>query len=171
VTEADDVENELLRMGNSYVDIMEKYADTVLRVCLVFMKNKADAEDVFQNVFLKLCEAKPHFNDEGHIKAWLITVARNECKNQLHSFWRRKVTCIDEIVLPVKNTEDKEVVKAVVNLPLKYRDIVYLFYFENYKINELSKLLNLKEPTVKTRLKRGRELLKDILLSGGFRYE
>ncbi len=60
---------------------------------------------------------------------------------------------------------------ALLNLPLKYRDIMYLFYFEDYKINELSKLLKVKEPTIKTRLKRGRELLKDTLIQGDFRYE
>lgn len=165
------MENELLRADNSFIDIMEKYADTVFRICLVYMNNKTDAEDVFQNVFLKLCKSQPSFNDEEHKKAWLITVARNECKNQLLSFWRRNVTCIDEIVLPIIESDDKEVVKAVLSLPLKYRDILYFFYFEYYKINELSKLFKMKEPTIKTRLKRGRERLKSILLEGGYNYE
>lgn len=163
--------NELLRTDNSFVAIMEKNADTVFRVCLVFMKNKADAEDIFQNVFLRLCETRPQFNDDAHVKAWLITVARNECKNQLRSFWRRKVTCVNEIVLPVKDPRDKEVVKAVLSLPLKYRDVLYLFYFEGYKINELSELLHLKQPTIKTRLRRGRELLRGMLSEGGLQYE
>lgn len=165
------MKDELLRTDNPFVEIMKKYADMVLRICLVYMKNKTDAEDVFQNVFLKLCVSKPPFHDEEHLKAWLITVARNECINVLRSFWHRNVTCIDEIVLPVKNGEDKEVIKALLNLPLKYRDVLYFFYFEGYKINELSKLFRVKEPTIKTRIRRGRELLKDILLQGGYRYE
>ncbi len=152
-------------------EIMDKYSDTVLRVCLVFLRNKTDAEDVFQDVFMKLCEQELPFNNEEHIKAWLITAARNECKNKLKSFWRRNVICIDEITLPIANTQDKEVVKAVLNLPLRYRDIIYLFYFEGYKINELSKAFKIKEPTIKTRLKRGRDLLKQTLLQEGFIYE
>lgn len=163
--------NELLRTNNSFVEIMEKYADMVLRICLVYMKDKTDAEDAFQNVFLKLCTSKISFHDEEHIKDWLITVAKNECKNQLLSFWHRNVTCIDEVVLPIKNAEDRGIIKATLNLPLKYRDLLYLFYFEDYKVEEISKLLGMKESTVKTRLKRGRELLKSSLLQGGYRYE
>jgi RNA polymerase sigma-70 factor (ECF subfamily) len=109
---------------------------------------------------------RPQFNDDGHIKAWLITVARNLCKNQLKSFWHRKVTCVEEIILPVKSSGDGEVVKAVLNLPLKYRDVIYLFYFEGYKISELAVILKTNESTVKTRLKRGRELLKTVITEG-----
>lgn len=163
--------NELLRTGNSVIEIMESYADMVYRICLVYMKNINDAEDAFQTVFLKLCQSHPCFHDEGHIKAWLITVAKNECKNQLRCFWRRNVTKLDELVMPVKSPEDREVVKETLNLPLKYRDILYLFYFEDFKITEIAKMLDMKEATVKTRLKRGRELLKSALLNGGYQYE
>lgn len=159
--------DELLRTDNSqYMTALEEHGDTVYRICLVYLKNKADAEDVFQTVFLKLCEAKPSFHDAGHCRAWLITVARNECKNTLRSFWRRRVTCVEEIILPVEDGTDRQVVRAVLALPVKYRDVVYLFYYEGYKIGELAAMLGLKEPTVKTRLRRGRQLLKTTLTEG-----
>ena len=160
--------DELLSRDFSFDEIIEKYADTVFRICFIFMKNNTDAEDVFQNVFLKLYELQPTFNDADHIRAWLITVARNECKNQLRSFWRRNVTCIDEVLLPEKTAKNSEIIGSVLRLPLRYRDILYLFYFEDYKISELSAMLKMKESTVKTRLKRGRNLLKDELLKEGY---
>lgn len=165
------MDSESLSMGNIYVETMEKHADMVLRICFLYMKNKADAEDMFQNVFLKLCESRPPYDDEEHLKAWLITVARNECRNLLRSFWRRNVTSTDQIVIPVKTKEDKGVISILLNLPTKYRDVIYLYYFEDYKINEISKLLRVKESTIKTRLKRGREILKNLLLQGGIHYE
>lgn len=167
----DEVADELLCTDNSMTDILDKYADTVLRLCLVYMRNKADAEDAFQNVFLKLCKINPSFNDEEHIKAWLITVTSNECKNLLKSFWRRNIVFIDEVVLPVKDMDKKEVSTAVLKLPVKYRNVMYLHYFEGYKVSELVKILNEKEATIKTRLKRGRELMKNEMLKGGYEYE
>ena len=165
------MENELQNIDTSEDKMLEKYADMVFRLCLVYMRNKADAEDAFQNVFLKLVKTKPNFNSEEHIKAWLITVASNECKNQLKAFWRRNKVSIDEVTIPVKNEDKKEIVKTVLNLPLKYRDVLYLYYFEGYKVNELSKMLDVNESTIKTHLKRGRDALKNMLVKGGYDYE
>jgi RNA polymerase sigma factor (sigma-70 family) len=151
--------------------ILERFADTVWRLCFVYMRNKVDAEDAFQNVFLKLQRQAPIFNDEYHVKAWLLTVTTNECKNQLKSFWRKHVTTADEVISQVNNEDNKEVVKIVMQLPTKYRDVLYLHYFEGYKVNELVKLLKLNESTIKTRLKRARELLKKELVEGGCIYE
>lgn len=165
------MESELLRTDNSFVEIMERYSDMVLRICYVFMRNQADAEDTCQNVFLKLCTSAPAFREEEQIKAWLITVARNECRNYLHSFWRRRVFCTEQIALPSHSQQQWKIVNVVLKLPLKYRDILYLHYYEEYSIKELATLLHMKEPTVKTRLMRGRELLKEALQKGGFVYE
>jgi RNA polymerase sigma factor (sigma-70 family) len=165
------VQIELLRTDDSITEILEKYADTVLRLCFVFMRNKTDAEDVFQNVFLKLCKIKPSFNDDEHIKAWLITVTTNECKNQFKSFWKKKVVCIDEVISSVKQKDSRAIVSYITHLPLKYRNVLYLHYFEDYKVNELALIFKTNESTVKTRLKRGRELLKSELIKGGYEYE
>jgi RNA polymerase sigma factor (sigma-70 family) len=167
----DDVESDLLHTDNFVTKILEKYADTVWRLCLVYMRNKADAEDVFQNVFIKLYQQWPTFNGEAHVKAWLITVTTNECKNQLKSFWRKNVIAIAQVVSPIEHDNNKEVVKVVMQLPTKYRDVLYLHYFEGYKANELVTILESNESTIKTRLKRGRELLKKVLVEGGYQYE
>ncbi len=160
--------NGTIQANHPVVEILEKYADTVFRLCLVYMRNKPDAEDIFQNVFLKLYKVGPDFNDEEHIKAWLLKVTANECKNRLKSFWHKNMISLEEIVLPVQDKEDREVIKMVLSLPVKYRNVLYLHYFEGYSIREMSELLNLKEATVKTHLKRGRELLKKLLIQGGF---
>lgn len=165
------VESNLLHTNDSLTKVLETYADTVWRLCLVYMRNKADAEDAFQNVFMKLNRQWPKFNSEDHIKAWLIRVTTNECKNQLKSFWRKHVITIEEVIFPIENDNNKEVVKVVMQLPTKYRDILYLHYFEGYKVNELVTILESNESTIKTRLKRARELLKKELVEGGFQYE
>lgn len=160
--------------GDDSVDddeILEKYADMVYRICFLYMRNKTDAEDAFQNVFLKLVKSKKQFKNQQHIKAWLVTVASNECKNQLKAFWRRNKISIDSITIPVKSGYKREIVKMVLSLPLKYRNVLYLYYFEGYKINELSNLLHTNESTIKTHLKRGRSILKDMLIKGGLDYE
>lgn len=165
------MESNSLHTDFSLTKALETYADTVWRLCLVYMRNIADAEDAFQNIFIKLNLKWPNFNGEDHIKAWLITVTTNECKNQLRSFWRKHVVTIDEIVSPIEKDNNKEVVKAVMQLPTKYRDVLYLHYFEGYKVNELAMILKSNESTIKTRLKRARELLKKELVEGGFQYE
>lgn len=154
------VENELLRTDNSFAELMEQYADMVLRICCVFMRNRPDTEDFFQEVFLKLCKSRPPFRDKEQAKAWLITVARNTCRSELRSFWRRRIVCVDEIIKPVRNDRNRDVISAVLQLPLKYRDVLYLHYYQNYKVQELADMLHTNESTVKTRLARGREQFK-----------
>ena len=163
--------NELLCTDNSFIEIMERYSDMVLRICYVFLRNQADAEDACQNVFLKLCTSAPVLCEKEQLKAWLITVARNECRNLLHSFWRRRVSCYYPVDPPSRDRQKRGVIAAVLQLPLKYRDILYFHYYEGYPVKELAKLLHMKEPTVKTRLMRGRKLLKEALQKGGFVYE
>lgn len=165
-----DVEQDLLHIKDTSW-ILERFADTVWRLCFVYMRNKMDAEDAFQNVFLKLQRQAPKFNNDDHLKAWLLTVTTNECKNQLKSFWRKHVIAVDEVVSQVEDKDNKEVVKIIMQLPTKYRDVLYLHYFEGYKVNELVAILKLNESTIKTRLKRGRELLKKELVAGGYTYE
>lgn len=165
------MENESLCTDNSFVEIMERYADMVLRICYTFLRNRADAEDVCQNVFLKLCTSAPTFCEEEQVKAWLITVAWNECRNLLRSFWKRRVLFRERIASPIHDEKQREAVNVVLKLPLKYRDILYLHYYEEIPVKELALLLHMKKPTIRTRLMRGRELLKEALQKGGFSYE
>ncbi|MBB6453266.1 RNA polymerase sigma-70 factor (ECF subfamily) [Salirhabdus euzebyi] len=162
------MEIQLLRTDNCVSEIMNKYADMVFRLCLVQLKNKADAEDAFQEIFIKLFEKSPLFHDEKHLKAWLITVTSNHCKNKFRSYWYKNRVNIEEIIIPIENKKDQEVIKYVMELPLKYRTVIYLYYYEGYSTKEIAGLLKSKEATVRTRLARGRELLKHHLKVGGF---
>ncbi len=149
------------------LSILDKHSDTVFRLAFMYLSNRSDAEDVVQEIFLKLFRANPAFNDEEHIKAWLITVTSNYCKDIMKSIWHKRVTLVDEIPLPINDTKKREVIKQVMNLPLKYRNVIYLYYYEGYSSYEIANFLSEKDATIRTRLKRGREILKSRL-AGGF---
>lgn len=141
-------------------EIIYKYSDMVYRLAISRTRNKADAEDVFQEVFFRLAKKMPEFESEEHTKAWLIRVTINCSNNIFNSSWfKNTVNLEDEIKFEEK--EEHDIYYAVMNLPLKYRTIIYLFYYEEYKVKEISKLLKINESTVKTRLSRAREKLKN----------
>lgn len=165
------MEIQLLRTDSCVSEIISKYANLVFRLCIVYLKNEADAEDAFQDIFIKLFEKNPKFNDEEHIKAWLIKCTTNHCKNILGSYWNRFRVSMDNVELPIEDKEDDELVKFVMKLPFKYKAVIYLYYYEGYNSLEISEILNVKEATVRTQLKRGRELLKKDLSNGGFEDE
>ena len=150
---------------------VEKYADTVRRICIVHLKNHADTEDIFQTVFLKYVLSSVSFESEEHEKAWFIRVTVNACKDLLKSFFRSRTVSLDEIIeKPSEMPQDnREVLEAVLELPEKYRDVVYLYYYEEYTAPEISRILGKKENTVYTLLKWARKILKDKL--GGDEYE
>ena len=118
---------------------MERYADTVWRLCLIHLKNRADAEDVFQTVFLKYVLSTAAFESDEHEKAWFIRVTVNACRDLLRSFFRSRTVPLDELAdLPANVPEDhREVLDAVLALPAKYRDVVYLHYYEGYTAPEI----------------------------------
>ncbi|WP_442857912.1 RNA polymerase sigma factor [Acutalibacter sp. 1XD8-33] len=150
---------------------MEQYADTVWRLCLLHVKNRADAEDVFQTVFLKYTLSSVMFENEEHEKAWFIRVTTNACKDFLKSFFRSHTIPIDEIAnLPANAMESyREVLDAVLSLPAKYRDAVYLHYYEGYTAPEIGRILKKKTNSVYTLLNRSKKLLAEKL--GGDGYE
>ena len=150
---------------------VEKYADTVRRICIVHLKNHADTEDIFQTVFLKYVLSSVSFENEEHEKAWFIRVTVNACKDLLKSFFRSRTVSLAEIIeKPSEMPQDnREVLEAVLELPEKYRDVVYLYYYEEYTAPEIGRILEKKENTVYTLLKRARKILKDKL--GGDEYE
>ena len=138
--------------------------DTVFRVAFSYMKSRADADDVTQNVLIKLYNAKTEFNSDAHIKHWLIRVAINECKRILLSPWRRSAPIEDHSAdLTFSTPEQSELFYAVMELPKKYRVAVFLYYYEDYSTDEISKLIGIPKATVFTHLKRGREKLKITL--------
>ncbi len=150
---------------------VEQYSDTVRRVCMLYLKNYADTEDIFQTVFLKYVLSSAAFESEEHEKAWIIRVTINACKDLLGSFFRKRTVSLDEVMeLPAQASQDhREVLEAVLSLPQKYRDVVYLHYFEDYTAPQISRILGKNVNTVYTLLTRSKQMLREKL--GGDGYE
>ncbi len=145
--------------------VVEKYADMVRRICLVHLKNMHDTEDVFQNVFLKYMLYKGSFESEEHEKAWLTRVTINACTDWLRSLARRRWIPL-ESVLEEGNMPDeasREVLEAVLQLPERYREVIYLFYYEGYSAVEIAGILGKKENTIYTWLSRAKGILRKSL--------
>ena len=148
---------------------VEQYADMVRRLCMLHLKNAADTEDIFQNVFLKYVLRSMPFESEAHEKAWFIRVTINACKDLLKSFFRSRTVSLDEVVqLPAETPPDhREVLEAVLSLPPKYKDVVYLHYYEGYTAPEISRMFGKNVNTVYTRLNRSKQLLREKLGGDG----
>ena len=144
---------------------IERYGDMVRRLCLVHLKNPADTEDIFQNVFLKYVLSPVVFESPEHEKAWLIRVTLNACRDLVKSFFRSRTVPLEELLdQPAPLSEERrEVLEAVLDLPQKYRDAVYLHYYEGYTAAEIGKLLGKNTNTVYTLLTRAREQLRKTL--------
>ena len=144
---------------------IERYADLVLRLCMVYLKNRADAEDTFQNVFLKYALHTKTFESDEHEKAWLIRVTVNACKDCLKNFFRRNTVALEELrdYAPELGPDRYRVLEAVWALPKQYRDVIYLHYYEGYTAPEIAGILNRKTNTVYTHLHKAKELLREAL--------
>ena len=142
---------------------MEAYADMVRRICFLHLKNKYDTEDVFQNVYLKYLLYDKPFESGEHEKAWFVRVAINACTDHLRYASRRKWVPLDliEEEREVLDDTSSEVLEAVLSLPEKYRNVIYLHYYEDYPAVEIARILGKKENTVYSWLSRARELLRE----------
>jgi RNA polymerase sigma-70 factor (ECF subfamily) len=156
-------DNSLLRAEEGLAETYGRHMETVYRLCYIYLQNVADAEDAVQTVFLKLLKAQKKFNDYEHEKAWLITAAKNHCKDVLKSWWRTRRTDLDKLPEAVSwgdNALSSDVLSKLLALPGKYKTVLYLHYFEGYGTKELSEMLHCKESTIRTQLARGRVRLK-----------
>lgn len=147
-----------------FTALAKRHMDTVFRVALSYLKSPADADDITQTVLLKLYRYTGTFENDAHIRNWLIRVTVNACRSALRSPWRRMEDIeayANSIEFPTQ--EHGELFEAVMVLPAKYRVVIYLFYYEGYSTRELASILNLPEATVRTRLLRGRERLRKTL--------
>ena len=143
---------------------IDRYADLVRRVCMIHLKNHTDTEDIFQTVFLKYVTGTTEFESEEHEKAWFIRVTINACKDLLRSFFRSRTVSLDDLLeQPDQVPEDhREVLEAVLALPDKYRDVVYLHYYEGYTAPEIGTILHKNPNTVYTLLTRARDELRKM---------
>lgn len=150
---------------------VDEYSDMVRRLCMLHLKNYADTEDIFQTVFLKYALSSVEFKSKEHEKAWMIRVTINACKDLLKSFFRKHTVSIDQLIeQPAPVPQDhREVLEAVLSLPKKYKDVVYLHFYEGYTAPQISEILGKNVNTVYTLLTRAKKILKTKL--GGSEYE
>lgn len=159
--------------GDSIEAIIEKYAKMVFGIAFSHTRNRADAEDIFQEVFLIYHNKKCIFNDEEHRKAWLIRTTTNCSKRVAGSTWRKKMTVLNqttENIFLFNSNEENLVSDALYKIPIKYRIVIHLFYFEDMSINEIASVLKIKANTIKVQLTRGRMMLRKEL-KGDYFYE
>ena len=147
-----------------FTQIAQRHMDTVFRVAFSYMKSRADADDITQNVLLKLYRYNGSFENDAHIRHWLIRVTINECKTAVRSLWRQTESIEDYVnLLAMPTQEHSDLLEAVLALPKKYRVAIYLHYYEGYSTAEMAELLSLPEATVRTHLARARAKLRTIL--------
>lgn len=154
-------ENLNTEIKKEYVDmIVNKYSDMLFRICYCILCNKADAEDALQDTFVKLLTKEPVFADDDHEKAWLIKVATNISRNMVMLRLRRSTANLEDVTEIGVKDEDSEVFEAIMNLPVKYKIVMVLFYVEGYKTEEIADITQISSDAVRKRLQKGRELLK-----------
>jgi RNA polymerase sigma-70 factor (ECF subfamily) len=152
-------------MRQSVQELFEKYQDNLYIIAFNVCKNAEDAKDVVQDTFIQYYSAKKEFDNEQHIRAWLIRVAINKAKNVNGTFWRKNKISLEDYMesLVFETPESEELFETVMHLPEKYRIVIHLFYYEEYSVHEIADILKLSESNVKVRLSRGRSLLKEKL--------
>lgn len=152
-------------MRQSVQELMALYQNNLFAVAFNICKNAQDAEDVVQDTFVRYYTIKKEFDNEQHVRAWLIRVTINKAKNINHTFWKQNKISIEEYMetMVFDTPEASDLFEAVMNLPEKYRIVTHLFYYEDYNIHEISTILKLSESNVKVRLSRARKLLKEAL--------
>ena len=145
-------------------EIYARHFDMVYRISLSYLKNPADAEDATADVFARLLRKKPDFDSSEHEKAWLIRTAVNICKDRLGHWWNRRTNLSErpDSTGPVDSQID-EVWQAVVELPPRYKDVIYLYYYEGYTSQEVAEILKRPHSTVRSQLREARKRLKGVL--------
>lgn len=151
--------------NDDYIYTVKRNSQRLYMLALSFTKNHSDAEDIMQDVFLKLLKHNKPFNDEEHLDKWLTVVCVNESKNYIKSPFRKNTVLLDEAkdLYTFDTVNDYDIFKSVMSLPKKERTVIHLFYYEDLPVKEIAKMLNIKESAVKTRLNRGRNHLKEML--------
>lgn len=152
-------------------DIIDKYNGMLYRLAIIRMQNKEDAEEVVQDTFVKLIEyinKGKGFNDDEHLKAWLLTVATNRGKSILTLYWNRNTEGMDSVKeVAAKEADENYAYDYVMKLPEKYRIAINLFYYEQLTTEQIANIMKTKEATVRSYLHRGREKLKVMMEADG----
>ncbi|MFB6801978.1 sigma-70 family RNA polymerase sigma factor [Peribacillus butanolivorans] len=155
-------------------EIMTVYGQDILQLVYSYVKNLTVAEDLTQEIFVKCYKALPTYKKQSKLRTWLWKIAINHCKDYLKSWYRRNIEyTVDERVEPqatvsveetiLKLDEDQMLSHTVMNLPIKYREVIYLFYFQELSIKEISEMTGISQGTIKTRMRRAKAMLKEKL--------
>lgn len=141
--------------------VYDRQADRIYGIAMVYFKNVCDAEDAVQNVFIKFLESNKQFDSMEHEKAWFIVTTKNYCRDVLKSAWRKKVE-LGEVPEQMTDSEsaDYELLRHIYRLPEKYREVLYLYYYEEYTVKEMAEILKRKESTLQTQLATARKKLR-----------
>ena len=151
-------------MQFDYQQLVKSYAPMMFRLAYSYCLNRSDAEDVVQEVFLKLLEHTPQFENDRQLRAWLMTATANRCKNLLGSGWKRKTLPLEDAFVSTKDLEESiEVQSALAKLSPKLHSVVHLFYYEQMSVKQIAGILDLPENTVLSRLYIARKQLKKHL--------
>lgn len=153
-----------------FSEMYEKHSKSVYGVCLMYLKNKDDAEEAVSESYMRLMEKKIEFESDSHAKAYLIRAAVNICKNLLKSGWRKNVVHDEDVLMYMTTSEEESIMEEILSLPPKYRVIIYMHYYQGYTAQEIADIMNMSLSAVLSRLSRGRKKLKVILTEGGFYY-
>lgn len=151
-------------MKQTVQELVALYQNNLFAVAFNVCKNAQDAEDIVQDTFIQYYTMKKEFENEQHIRAWLLRVAINKAKNANHTFWRRNKLSLDDYMetLTFETPQSENLFETVMRLPEKYRIAIHLYYYEDYSVREIANILRLSESNVKVRLSRGRSLLKEV---------
>ena len=145
--------------------LIQLYQNNLYTAAFSICQNQMDAEDVVQETFVQYYTSRKQFENEQHIRAWLLRVVINKAKNINRTFWKKNKCSLEDYMetLAFPDSQSRDIFEEVMKLPDKYRIVIHLFYYEDYSVREIAKILKLSESNVKVRLSRGRALLKDSL--------
>ena len=146
-------------------EVLNQYGTILFRYALMMLGTAQDAEDVVQDTLLTYWQKAPVFNDKNHEKSWLLTVTANRCRDLLRKRMRRGETSLDGVAevadFAAETREDSGILEASMRLPEKYKKVLYLYYVEEYRMEEIAGMIGRTPSAVKMRLKRGRQLLEE----------
>lgn len=161
--------NSSLRTDKEFAFTYNRNADMIYRIAYMHFNNKSEAEDAVQTVFMKYLKKRPEFNEPEHEKAWFIKTTRNYCRDVLRCWWNSRKSDQDipeqSYIAFGSEEENMKITEAMNKLPVKYKEILYLYYYEEYSIKEISRILVRNESTIRTQLCKGREKIKKYLIS------
>lgn len=163
ITAVQEQSNTKETVNQKAAQLLEIYGDSILRMAYSYLHNMSDAEDILQETLIRYLQTMPELENASHEKAWLLKVAANLSKNRIDYNRVRQTDELEESLVAEKKEDLRFVWEAVRSLPQKYREVIHLYYHEGYSTAQIAQILEARETTVRTNLRRGRLQLKEIL--------